>query len=442
MAATLKAFTRGLHEEHLQEISLLFEQQQAVRQKPAFAWPDAADIESRIEAHLDALVIGGATALEVCLHAVREGDFGELYGATVVFCRQQQAPMLAEVLRSMDFKNAKKQHALVMALRKALPGTWGGFVEQALVKGDGRLIPSLAAVSGHLRLPHGAALMAAWQRGGDHALPIAEALGRLRETSAEQLLVGALSHQDTSVRDAAALALWRMGRGQLDMGATPMSGALAAGPAMAVALHPKVEAGQAGAEEVLALGVLGYVPSWPVLYRALSHEPLAEAAATALQWSTGANLQSEVFVAEEVDEQALFKHELQAWQQYKQAPRRADGQPFGETVTQPVTDPSAWQQWFTANANRFDSRLRYRDGQPCSPAVLVASLKSLRGDIRLRRCTALELEIRYGCPVPFEVDMEVQEQVAALRTMEAWSQAAGTAFEAGRWYLNGTALPS
>lgn len=442
MAATLKAFTRGLHEEHLQEISLLFEQLQAVRLKPAFAWPDAADIEQRIEAHLDALLIGGATALEVCRHAVREGDFGELYGATVVFCRQEQAPLLAEVLREMDFNNAKKQQALVTALRKALPGTWGGFVEQALAKGDARLIPSLAAVSGHLRLPHGAALIAAWQRSGDHALPIVEALGRLREASAVPLLLGALSHEDKALRDAAAVALWRMGRGRPDMSAKPISCALAGGPAMAQALHPRVEAGQARPDEVLALGLLGYVPSWPVLYRALSHAPLAESAATALQWSTGAALLADVFVAEEVDEQALFKHELQAWQQYKQAPRRADGQPFGETVHQPVTDPVAWQQWFAANAGRFDSRLRYRAGQPYSPAVLVADLKSPQGDMRLRRCTALELEIRYGCHVPFEVDMEVQQQVAALRAMEAWSQDVGEAFEAGRWYLNGAALPS
>ncbi len=439
MAATLKAFTRGLHEEHLQEISLLFEQQQAVRQKPGFAWRDAAGIEDRIEAHLDALLVGGASALEVCRQAVREGDFGELYGATVTFCRQHQAPLLAEVLRDMDFANAKKQHALVMALRKALPGSWGGFVEQALAQGDRRLIPALAQVSGHLRLPHGAALMAALQRSGEHAATLVEALGRLRDASAEPGLLGALRHADAAVRNAAALALWRMGRAAPDMAARPLTCALAGDPAMAEALHPRVEAGQANVEEVLALGVLGFVPSWPVLYRALGHAPLAEAAATALQWSTGAGLQADVFVPEEVDEQALFKHELQAWQQYKQAPRRADGLPFGEVASQPVTDPAAWQQWFAANAGRFDSRLRYRDGQACTPWVLIEGLKSPHGDARLRRCAALELEIRYGCPVPFEVDMDVQQQLTALRSMEAWSQSAGPRFEPGRWYLNGVA---
>lgn len=440
MVATLKAFTRGLHEEHLQEISLLFEQQQAVRLKPDFTWPEAADIEERIEAHLDALLIGAEPALEVCRHAVKEGDFGELYGATVVFCRQHQAPLLAEVLRQMDFKDAKKQLALIMALRKALPATWAGFVEQALAQGDERLIPSLAAVSGHLRLPHGAALMAAWQRSPAQALPIVEALGRLRETSAQAALQAALRDADAAVRNAAALALWRMGKGLPDMAAKPLTCALAGGPAMAEALRQRLEAGQAGPEEVLALGVLGYPPAWPALYQALSQPALAEAAATALQWGTGAALQADVFVPEEVDEQALFKHELQAWQQYKQAPKRLDGQPFGEVVSKPVTDPAAWQQWFAANTGRFDSRLRYRDGQPCSPEALVASLQSPRGDARLRRCAALELDIRYGCPVPFEVDMDVQQQIAALRAMDAWRQSAGAAFEPGRWYLNGVAL--
>lgn len=440
MVATLKAFTRGLHEEHLQEISLLFEQQLAVRLKPDFAWPDAADIEARIEAHLDALLIGGEPALEVCRHVAREGDFGELFGATVVFCRQHQAPLLAEVLRQMDFKDTKKQLALVMAMRKALPTTWAGFVEQALVQGDERLIAPLAAVSGHLRLPHGAALVAALQRSPAQALPVIEALGRLRDASAEPALQAALREPDAAVRNAAALALWRMGRGLPDMAAKPLTCALAGGPAMAEALRQRIEAGQAGAEEVLALGVLGYVPAWPLIYQALSQPALAEAAATALQWATGAALQAEVFVPEEVDEQALFKHELQAWQQYKQAPTRLDGQPFGEVMSKPMVDPAAWQQWFAANAGRFDSRLRYHGGQPCSPAVLVSSLLSPQGDARLRRCAALELDIRYGCPVPFEVDMDVRQQASALRAMQAWSQREGAAFEPGRWYLNGAPL--
>ena len=140
---------------------------------------------------------------------------------------------------------------------------------------------------------------------------------------------------------------------------------------------------------------------------------------------------------EEVDEQSLFKHELQAWQQYKAAPRRLDGQPFGEVVRKPVVEPSVWQQWFSANASRFDSRLRYREGQLYSPVALLACLRSVHGDARLRRCTALELEVRYGCEQPFDVNMDVSEQACALRAMDAWCNQYGASFEPGHWYLSG-----
>ncbi|MEJ8849306.1 hypothetical protein [Variovorax rhizosphaerae] len=439
MYATLHAFTRGLHEEHLQEISLLFEQRQALRLKPDFNWLEVADIEERIEAHLDALLIGGELALEVSRRAASEGDFGEIFGAIVLFCRQQQAPLLAEALRMMDFKDPKKQFALAMALRKALPTPWASFVEQALTQGDARLIPVLAAVSGHLRLPHGAALLAALRRSPEHALPVIEALGRLREASAEPVLRAALQGPDAEVSDAADLALWRMGRGQPDMPATPLTLAVAGGPATATALRQRVEAGHASPEEILALGILGHPPAWRALYDCLGQPELAEVAAIALQWSTGADLQADVFVPEEVDEQALFKDELQAWQQYKQAPVRLDGQPFGEVVNKPVTDPVAWQQWFEANAARFDRRLRYHKGRPCAPATWVASLQSPRGDARVRRYAALEMEIRYGCPVRFEVDMDVIQQRHALRAMEDWSRKEGARFQPGHWYLHGAA---
>ena len=292
MVATLKAFTRGLHEEHLQEISLLFEQQQALRLMPNFSWPDAADIEGRIDAHLDALYIGGELALEVCRQLAREGDFGELFGAAIVFCRQRRAPLLAEVLRQQDFKDPKKQLALIMALRKAMPSDWGSFVEQALAQGDERLIPILAAVSGYQRLSHGAALMAAWQRAPAQRLPIIEALGCLHAVEAEAALQSALRDRDATVRNAAALALLRMSRGQPDMAAKLLTCALAGGPAMAEALVQRVRAGEAGVEDMLALGVLGYPPSWQVLYGCLTRPDLAEAAATALQWSSGAQLQA------------------------------------------------------------------------------------------------------------------------------------------------------
>ena len=56
----------------------------------------------------------------------------------------------------------------------------------------------------------------------------------------------------------------------------------------------------------------------------------------------------------------------------------------------------------------------------------------------LRRYTALELEIRYGCDIAFEVDMPVTVQATAMRQIAGWVQARMGYFEPGRWYCYGS----
>ena len=85
MAASPRAFRIGLYEEHLEEASFLFEQRRTLLVNPEVPWKKIGDFEDRLEAHIDALIVGDKLALDVCVRHASGDDFGELFAATSVF---------------------------------------------------------------------------------------------------------------------------------------------------------------------------------------------------------------------------------------------------------------------------------------------------------------------------------------------------------------------
>lgn len=449
MVTSLRAFNTGLYEEHLEDISFLYEQRRALLGKREMAWRDIAPFEARLEAHLDALVVGRELALEVCRRLAKDGDFGQLFGAVSVFCRQGEAPLLAEVLKHLDFTDQQKVIAVADALKFELPDAWGSFIAQALARRDARLTSLLAIVSGYRRLPNAVALTDALARNPIDARHSIDALGRLRFREAQGVLSGYLVHADPLLRSAAMLALLRIGAAEAlppahlaaQQECWPHTAlALGGGRSAATVLLQALQSGKARSDCLIALGLLGDPGTLRAIYDSLEVPELAEGAAQALQWVTGASSDEEVFVPEEVDESVLFKKELQVWKQYKEAPKRLDGQPFGEVTKKLSIKKDVWKCWFADNATRVDPNLRYRSGKPYSPAALLSDLVAEHSSSTLRRFAALELEIRYGCEVPFEVDMPVARQFDALQKIADWVNAQGSSFQPGRWYFNGQLL--
>ncbi len=440
MAVTIDAFYKDLHAEHVQEAALLYEQWRGLARKPGQPWRDLLDVQDRIEAHIDALVLGAAPAMAVCLGAAAEGEAGELFAAALACCRQQQAQALAQVLRAADLGKPAQSQALVTALRMGMPEAWAGFASQSIEHGREALLPVLAAVSSARQWPHAAIMLARLQRQqhrGPGAIALVEGLGRLRAAEAEAELRACLRQPDTAMREAAIQALWRMDRSPDAWPAPALWRACLSDASEGDVLRARISSGQAQPDDLLALGVLGQPLHWQVLYQCLGHAPWAQAAAQALHWATGADLFEDVLVPEPVDEEALFEPELQAWRQHKKAPVRLDGQPFGERERQLSTDPETWRAWFTANLPRFDARLRYRLGHPHGPQALLAALKAPQTEARLRALCALELAVRHACPDELDVHMGVREQVRVLGRITAWAAQQEGRFEPGAWYLHG-----
>jgi hypothetical protein len=353
------------------------------------------------------------------------------------------------VLRTMDFADPQKVTAAADALKFELPEEWSTFIAQALARREARLVPMLATVSGYRRLATGADLVDSLAQKPTEAQQLIEALGRLHATEAEGVLTDYLLDVNGKFRNPALLALLRMGAiaplpsvetivAQANLSVAIV--ALGAGRATARALLQLLQAGEADSNCLLALGLLGDPSTLRAIYNCLDAPELADASAQALYWITGASMDEEVFVPEEVDEQVLFKNELQVWRQYKEAPKRVDGLPYGETAKKLSIDQAAWKRWFEENAAKFEPKMRYRCGKPYSPASLLRDLAAEQSSTPLRRFTALELEIRYGCDVVFEIDMTVDAQIDAMRKLATWVNAQGDRFEAGQWYFNAQLL--
>ena len=145
MATSLRQFNIELYEEHLEEAAALYEQRLALVDDPELSWLDLDDYDERLEAHLDALVIGAELALDVCREQVASGDAGSLYAAVSVFCRQGRKDLVSAAWagaakRAMTRANARETdiHERFMILflpQKVTPGIQCGQMGFAMGKG-------------------------------------------------------------------------------------------------------------------------------------------------------------------------------------------------------------------------------------------------------------------------------------------------------------------
>ena len=112
-----KSYSSELYSVHLEEASFLYEQRLSLLDDPEVTWKDVREFEDRFEAHIEALVVGGEPALEVCRDQSQEGDFGELHAAVRVFCRQNKGNLVADAWQDLDTEDLERTKAICDALK-------------------------------------------------------------------------------------------------------------------------------------------------------------------------------------------------------------------------------------------------------------------------------------------------------------------------------------
>lgn len=427
-----RGFAVGIYLEHLEEASFLHDQRLALLDDPELPWPDVEDYEDRLEAHLDALVLGGELALAVCRQQSEEGDAGELHAALRVYCRQRRLDLLGEALHALDPTDEDRVRAATRAVAEELPPEWQHEL-QRLLRGDAAAQRVAARVLGFRRAPVGAEILAQVADWAPEATAdLVWALGRLRDRAAYRPLSKLyLESEDRALRSAAALALLRIGEGRVVraclMRPTPtdlLTVGLGGSRADVPTLLEIAARGDAGPDGILALGLLGDASAVSLLLDALSDAELAASAATALDLITGAGLYAEVLVPEEEDEEP-------------EGAEPAGAEPTGSTLLQLVADPAVWREWWQESAGRFSRGVRYRGGEPYAPGALVATLLSPGSRRSARQLVSEELVIRYGIDLGFEAELTVAEQRRVLGEYAQWEATGGRALSPGWWYLAG-----
>ncbi|MFQ5560026.1 MAG: HEAT repeat domain-containing protein [Nitrospinota bacterium] len=414
----IKNFSAELFQEHLEEASFLYEQRIGLLNDPEVTWLDIEEFENRFEGHIDALVTGENSAIELCKEQANEGDFGELHAAVRVLCRQNKKDLVFEILDNLDPENVEAIQAVADALKCDIPKEWENDFVDKFSQGDQKLIPIFANVAGYRRWPVGKKLLESLQKNPQHPPIIIWALGRLREQDASRLLLNYLKDEDDSVCSAAGMALLRMGSQQVLKSCAneaqakdwPLVLLGLSGNRSTISVLVKRASGEKPCPDAMvALGLMGDISAIDVLMSGLNNEETADKSAIALNIITGANLFEDAFIPEKLEEDELFEEELESFKAGK-PPVQQNGEPMGAEVTRASQNPVEWKNWWKENKPRFAANIRYRSGKPYSQECLLETLESEFTPHIFRRFTNEELVIKYKPEFCFEVDMPVRQQ--------------------------------
>lgn len=441
---------RELAELHLEDASFLYELHLAYLHDPELTWSGLDSFQERFEAHIDALVIGGEIALETCKQRCLAGDFGELHAAMRVFCRQDRSDLAYAVLQNIDTAEEPIVQAVIDALKAECPAAWHDDLLRIMLGKCKQLVPALAETLAYRRIPVEETLLRVLPNCEESQLPrLLRALGRVGGEKARAALAPHLRSENVAVAEAACGGLTRLGDYQAlrhgllvaQLRPWPITALGVGGDYTAVnVLTDLAKSDKVNDDALLALGMLGDLKSVNTIFNCLANPERAMAAAIALQTITGAALIEDTFIQEKVDPDELFEDERKKYEETGEAPKRADGKPYGSNVTQLSVNPETWRAWLNENKARFDVKLRYRHGKPTSPAAALEALEDEHTPNRIRALICEELVVRYKAPVTLEVDMPVRTQRQHLNAIAEWVRSAGTKFAPGVWYFAGRAM--
>ncbi len=447
MATSIRQFNIELYEEHLEEASFLYEQRLAYLHDPELTWKDLDEFEERFEAHIDALVVGGDLAVEVCKRRCSEGDFGELHAALRVFCRQGRSDLAYAVLQNGIDVDEDVANAIINALKAECPEHWHDDLIRVLLGSASQLIGPVAGTLGYRRVPVEDALFRMASQADDAGLPfLLKAMGRVGSERSRAAITPHLKSEDEAVAAEACRALVRLGdyqalrHGLLVAQAKPwpiLSLGIGGDHTAVNVLTDIVKSDKVSREALFALGLLGDLSSVTHIFNCLQNPEVAMAAAVALQTITGAELYEEVFVPEEIDPDELFDEEREKYEATGEVPTRPDGQPFGETMHQISINPETWRQWLEEHRASFNVKLKYRHGKPMSPAASFLALEAEHTPNGIRELILDEFAARYAQNFPMEFDMPVRRQQQELAGIREWVKENQSRFAAGHWYFAG-----
>lgn len=449
MALHDRYFLEELYTEHLEEAAFQYETRLNWLSDEEIAWQDLDDLDNYLEAHLDALVVGDKFALDFCLDNLDDADASILHVMVRLFCRHQRIDCLSKVWLNFDFDDTEKGVAVADALKWECPESWFPSLLKVFSGPKTEMYNILAPSVAYRSRDTGEALLSALSKAREDSLAnIIWAVSRCEKNiKQEAIKILAPYLKKDELVSQTVIALMMMGESKAlaqcepFFTVLPIAFSLGGGLSHSRKIIEILKGGGADEESILAAGLSGNLEAVAPLLTYLKHPDHANTAAEALQLMTGANLYIEEHVADKVEEDELFDHEIEAFKQ-GELPKNIDGNPFGVEVRKLSIDKDVWLQWFQENKQQFVKGKRYRNGRLFSPAELLNNLLSNQSSFELREYAYEELVIRYGMDIQFAADDLIYKQQAQLNEIHQWVHKSQSLFPAGRWLFAGQELLS
>lgn len=426
MSVAHQALRKSIHREYLQEASFLYSHRRWALEDPAFSLGRIAELEARMEAHIDGLVLTGDDAVEFCLARAQEGDAGELHGAIRTFCRLDKPEAVVQAASAADVENPDCRPAIADALKYEFPPTWRPHL-QAWLADEGappHLAAALAVTAGYRRLPVGPALLDRTQgMSGRDVIPFLRGIGQLRLASAGMVLLRFMQQDEPEVSREAAIAALRAGVPSITQHLKEWASAPWA--ALPLALAGLVEPTETlphlrqaldgnSTEALVALGFWGEASGLDSLLAALEKPAGAGAAALGLYLMTGAPLPT----VEDADATGGKADSTHGQDDDTAGDDHAIGRQGDEPERARLTSrhigqsKEAWREWIQSHP--LKAGVRYRLGEPYSAASVTRAVVDFRLPLAVRALVLDEMAIRFDCGEGFEPDMPALEQLRRL----------------------------
>jgi len=405
-----------VYEEHLDEAAFFWSQWEHALVAPKFNLEETSELEKRLLAHLDGLVLGGELVAEALLKPALES--GESSRCSAALWSLLAEPGLMEPTALPELLRAAPEDSLA-ALRRALELNEReevGAALRPLLKNAAAPLRALTlevlAFRGELPPGVGVELLT-----HPNEQVVAAALRSLRPLPRELFsreLPRLLADGRLKVREAAietglvsgSRAAWEAcrkaveGRGEVGLGTLLL---LALGGEEQDIQRLIARATSAGAEggALFALGFSGQVPAMETCLELMGQQPLAALAGEAFSAMTGLNLAASYVVGpQEEDSLPPLEQDLE---------RDLGPKPVADL---PVADREAVAAWWSQARKNFNRGERYLRGVAFSIDGLLGELE--HGPMRRRHAHALELAVRSRGTCILQTRTFTEQQYAGL----------------------------
>jgi uncharacterized protein (TIGR02270 family) len=414
-------------EEHWEEAGFLWALRCAAARKPSFSLHNLAELDERVEAHLDGLRVSGQEGWALCRKVAAWEEAGEAFTFGVIALERADEQTLGEIWAKIE-KEPKLTRGLISAFGWVDPPLAQARIPRLLASESPveRFVGISAAAINRLRLD-GPLLAALKDSEGRIRARACRAVGELGRDDLASSIAPELNNESEA---AAFWAAWSLALLRGDAGAMERlrNVAFSASPWQYPALELLLRRSDfASAGEIqkrlakssdhvrlaiIAAGIVGDPALVPWLCAQMSNLKLMRLAADTFQTITGAD-----FVLDRLRKNSPPRPPVPE-------DEGGDAEPdLDGDLTWP--EPAAIQKWWDRNGGRFKPGARYFLGKPVTIESLGEALAGARQ--HQRASAALELAIRQPGQPLFETRAKASRQQKLLAGEFQARQAARTA---------------